>query len=98
MGADKNYSLRRELGLYPKFTTKDSHMSLPRSRSHNGPTNPRNKPQAILKQKHDSRSKGLSCPAGHLADCPQPPGGPFARARRTVRELRRTVRKMTTNL
>jgi hypothetical protein len=47
--------------------------------------------QAILKRKHDSRSKGLSCPAGHLADCPQPPGGPSARTLQTVRELRRTV-------
>jgi hypothetical protein len=36
---------------------------LPRSRSHNGPTNPRNKPQTILKRKNNSRSNGLSCPA-----------------------------------
>jgi hypothetical protein len=49
MGADKNSSPKRELGLYPKFTTKDSHTSLPRSHSHNGPTNPRNKPQTIPK-------------------------------------------------
>jgi hypothetical protein len=38
---------------------QDSHMSLPRSRSHNGPTNPGNKPQTIPKRKHDTRSKGL---------------------------------------
>jgi hypothetical protein len=63
MGADKNSSPKRELDLCPKFTTKDSHMSLPRSRSHNRPTNPRNKPQTIPKRKNDSRSKGLSNPA-----------------------------------
>jgi hypothetical protein len=45
MGAYKNSSPNRELSLYPKFTTKDSHTSLPRSRSHYVPTNPRNKPQ-----------------------------------------------------
>jgi hypothetical protein len=28
MGADKNSSPNRELGLYPKFTTKDSHTLL----------------------------------------------------------------------
>jgi hypothetical protein len=43
MGADKNSSPKRELSLDPKFTTKDSHTSLPRSRSHDGRTNPRNK-------------------------------------------------------
>jgi hypothetical protein len=62
MGADKNSSPKRELGLYPKFTTTDSHTSLPRSRSHNGRTNPRNKLQTIPKRKHEARSKGLSCP------------------------------------
>jgi hypothetical protein len=40
MGANKNSSQKRELGLCPKFTTKDSHTSLPRSCSHNRPTNP----------------------------------------------------------
>jgi hypothetical protein len=93
MGADKNFSPKRELGLCPKFTTKDSHTSLPRSRSHNGPTNHRNKPQTIPKRKHDSRSEGLSCPAVHQVDCPRPPGGPSARVWWTVRGLRRTVRK-----
>jgi hypothetical protein len=53
----------------------------------------RNKPQTIPKWKHNSRSKGLECPEGHVADYPQPPGRPSARARRTVRELRRTVQK-----
>jgi hypothetical protein len=76
MGADKKSSPKREVGLYPKFTTKDPHMSFPRSRNHNGPTNPRNKPQTIPKRKHDSRSKGLSCPVAHQADRPRPPGGP----------------------
>jgi hypothetical protein len=70
MGADKNSSPKRELDLYPKFTATDSHTSLPRSRSHNGLTNPRNKPQMIPKRKHEARSKGLSCPAGALADSP----------------------------
>jgi hypothetical protein len=74
MGADKNSSPKRELGLYPKFTTKDSHTSLPRSRSHYGPTNPRNKPQTIPKRKHETRSKGLSSPANTLADSSRPWG------------------------
>jgi hypothetical protein len=73
-------------------------MSLPRSRSHNGPTNSRNKPQTIPKRKHDSRSKGLSCPANHQADCLRPQGGPSAWVRQTVRKLRWTVRKTFPNL
>jgi hypothetical protein len=71
MIADKNSSPKRELGLCPKFTTTDSHTSLPKSRSHNGPTNPRNKTQTIPKQTHKARSKGLSCHAGALADSPR---------------------------
>jgi hypothetical protein len=59
MGADKNSFPKRERGLYPEFTTKDSHTSLPRSHSHNGPTNPRNKPQTIPKRKHDQEAKDL---------------------------------------
>jgi hypothetical protein len=93
MGADKNSFPKRELGLYPKFTTKDSHTSLPRSRSHYGPTNPSNKPQTILKRKNKPRSKGLlSNPASTLADSPRPwadglrsPGGRSATHGRTVR-------------
>jgi hypothetical protein len=53
MEVDKNSSPKRELGLCPKSTTKDSHTSLPRSRSHNGPTNTRNKSQTNLTQKHN---------------------------------------------
>jgi hypothetical protein len=68
MGAHKSSSLRRELGLYPRFTTKDPHTSLPRSCSHSGPTNPRNKSQTIPKRKQDSRSKGLSNDAQCEAD------------------------------
>jgi hypothetical protein len=68
MGADKNSSPKRELGLCPKFTIKDSHTSLPRSRSRYRPTNPRNKLQTIPKQKHESRSKGLSNSMRHQAD------------------------------
>jgi hypothetical protein len=85
MGADKNSSPKREPSLYPEFTTKDSHTSLPRSRSHSGPTNRRNKPQTIPKRKHDSRSKGLSCPATTLADSPRTWGGRSATRGQTVR-------------
>jgi hypothetical protein len=85
MGADKNSSPKRELGLYPKFTTKDSHKSLPRSHSHNGHTNPRNKLQTILKRKHNSRSKGLNNTVQCQADDPQSWGGWSADTRRTVR-------------
>jgi hypothetical protein len=48
-------------------------MSLPRSHSHNGPTNPKNKPQTIPKRKRNSKSKGLSSSALDQADCPQAP-------------------------
>jgi hypothetical protein len=85
MGDDKNFSPKRELGLYPKFTIKDSHTSLLRSRSHDGPTNPRNKTQMIPKRKHESRSKGLSNPAQCLADGPRAWGGQSADTGRTVR-------------
>jgi hypothetical protein len=76
MGADKNSSPKRELGLYPKFTTKDPHTSLPRSRSHYGPTNPRNKPETILKR---VREPG--------ADSPRTLGGRSATHGRMVRSL-----------
>jgi hypothetical protein len=63
--------LRRvELGLCPKSTTKDSHTSLPRSRSHNGLTNPRNKSQTNPTRKHNSKSKRLRQSGKHQADCP----------------------------
>jgi hypothetical protein len=88
MGADKNSSPKRELGLYPKVTTKDSQMSFLRSLSHYGPTNLRNKPQTILKRKHEPRSKGLSNPASTLADSPRPWGGRSAVTGRTVRNPR----------
>jgi hypothetical protein len=86
MGADKNSSPKRELSLYPKFTTKNSHMSLPRSCSHYGPTNPGNKPQTIPKRKHESRSKRLSNPAQCQADGPRAWGGQSADTGRMVRE------------
>jgi hypothetical protein len=35
--------LLQELDLWPKVTSKDLYTNLPRSRSHNGPTDPRNK-------------------------------------------------------
>jgi hypothetical protein len=88
MGADKNSSPKRELGPCPKFTAKDSHMSLPGSRSHNGPTNRRNKAQTISKRKHNSRSKGLSNPAQCQADSPRGRGGRSADTGRTVRDPR----------
>jgi hypothetical protein len=88
MAADKNSSPKRELSLCPNFTTKDSHMSFPRSRSHNGPTNPRRKPQTIPKQKRNSRSKGLSSSARHQADSPRWPGRWSTRHGRTVRGTR----------
>jgi hypothetical protein len=88
MGANKNSSPKRELGLYPKFTTTDSRTSLPSSCSHNGPTNNRNKPQTNPKRKHEARSKGLTCPAGALADSPRPWGGRSAITVQTVRDHR----------
>jgi hypothetical protein len=75
MGADKNSSPKRELGLCPKFTTKDSHTSLSRSCSHNRPTNPRNRPQLNPTRKNNSKSKGHRQSGKYLADCPQCPGG-----------------------
>jgi hypothetical protein len=42
---------QRENLLNSKITTKDSHTSLPRTRSHNGPTNRRNKSKQVAKQK-----------------------------------------------
>jgi hypothetical protein len=75
-----------EFGLYPKFTTTDSHTSLPRSRSHNGHTNPRNKPQLKPTRQHNSKSKGLRQSGKHQADRPQCPGGLSARRAQTVRE------------
>jgi hypothetical protein len=86
MGADKNSSPKRELGLCPKFTTKDSHTSLSRSRSHNVPTNPRNRPQLNPTQKHNSKSKGHRQSGKYQADCPECPRGLFARRARTIRE------------
>jgi hypothetical protein len=92
MGADKNSSPKRELSLNPKFTTKDSHTSLPKSRSHDGRTSPRNKPQTIPKRKHEPRSKGLSCSTAVQADGPQPWGGLSATTTRTICTTRWTVR------
>jgi hypothetical protein len=86
MGADKKFFPLVEFGLYPKFTITDSHTSLPRSRSHNGPANPRNKPQLNPTRKHNSKSKGLRQSGKHQADCPQCPSELSARRARTVRE------------
>jgi hypothetical protein len=66
---------------------------LPRSSSHNGPTNPRNKPKLKATRKHNSRSKGLRQSAlpgrtvrGDQADDPRGAGGRSARSRRTVQK------------
>jgi hypothetical protein len=68
-----------------KFTTKDSHTSLPRSCSHDGPNNPRNKPQTIPKRKRNSRSKGLSNSAEVQVDGPRPSSGQSVKHNRTSR-------------
>jgi hypothetical protein len=60
-------------------------MSLPRSRSHNVPTNPRNKPQTIPKQKQNSRSKGLSNSVQAQVNGLRWPGGLSPWGRWTVR-------------
>jgi hypothetical protein len=68
-------------------------MRLPRSHSHNRPTNPRNKPKLKATQKRNSRTKDL----GNLhslgqtirveaADCPQGLSGPSASTGQTVRK------------
>jgi hypothetical protein len=88
MGDDKNSSPKRELGLCHKFTTKDSNTSFPRSRSHNGPTNPRNKLQTIPKRKRKSRSKRLGNSTQHQADGPRGWGGRSADTGWTVRDPR----------
>jgi hypothetical protein len=88
MGADKNSSPKRELGLCHKFTTKDSNTSFPRSHSHNGPTNPRKKLQTIPKRKRNSRSKRLGNSTQHQADGPRGWGGRSADTGWTVRDPR----------
>jgi hypothetical protein len=82
MGADKNFSPKRELGLCPKFTTKDSHTSLPRSRSHNRPTNPRNKHKRSRSESETQEAKNLAALRStrrtirkHRADRPRGLGG-----------------------
>jgi hypothetical protein len=69
-------------------------MSLPRSHSPNGPTNPRNKSQTNPTRKHNSKSKGLSLSGKHQADCPQVGGGPSEIATQTSSSApkKRTVR------
>jgi hypothetical protein len=83
MGANKISP--RENRLSPKITTKGSHTSSPRSCSHDGPTNPRNKSQRKPKRKHNSKREELRQFAVHRAnrrqegggvDCSQGPGGP----------------------
>jgi hypothetical protein len=77
--------------LSSKITTKDSHTNLLWSRSHNGPTNPRNK-SLDAKRKHNLRSKALSQICLSRTDRPwgwfEPSmlySGPSVGQRRTVR-------------
>jgi hypothetical protein len=97
MGADKNSSPKRELGLCPKFTTKDSHTSLPRSSSQNGPTDPWNKPKTIPKRKRNQRRKGHRNFARTQADGPRAPGGLSVTLEQTVRKLQQNLQKCTSN-
>jgi hypothetical protein len=69
-------------------------MSLPRSRSHNGPTNPRNKPQLKPTRKRNSRSKGLRLSAQPGADHPRGGDALSAGARRTIRKHKADRLKM----
>jgi hypothetical protein len=97
MGADKNSSPKRELGLCPKFTTKDSHRvcqgrvvttDLPTLE-----TNPKQSRSESTTQKakdlatlHSARRTVREL----RADCPRGLGGPSARHRRTVRKRPQT--------
>jgi hypothetical protein len=95
MGVDKNSSPKSQTRLCPKFTTKDSHTSLPRLSSHNRPTNPENTSQTNHKRKRNSRSKGLSQSVVPGADCPHGLGGPSAGFRRTIRRYGTNCPKRT---
>jgi hypothetical protein len=97
MGVDKNSSQGMNSAYAPNPQPR-THTSLPRSRSHNGPTNPRNKPQTNPKRKCNSRSKWLRQSAylgrtvrmegrtvrGAKADCPHGQVGPYANSSRTT--------------
>jgi hypothetical protein len=92
MGADKNYSPKREPDLCPKFTTKDSHTNLPRSRSHkdlpNLGTNPKQSRSGSTTQEANdlatlrSARRTVRKPG---ADGPRTLGGRSATHSRTVR-------------
>jgi hypothetical protein len=82
MGADKNSSPKRELGLDPKFTTKDFHTSFQGhvvmtdvptlgtnpKRSQSGSTNQEAKDLAV-------RQQSRRTVRGPGANCPRPPRG-----------------------
>jgi hypothetical protein len=105
MGADKNSSPKRELGLCPKFTTKDSHAILPGSRSHNGPTNPRNKLQKQSQSgSTNQEAKDLAAlrdtrrtVRGDRADSLRGTGGRSAGHGWTVRKRKSTLQWRTLN-
>jgi hypothetical protein len=84
MGANKNSSRRMNSAYATKLTTKGTHTSFPKSHSHNGPTNPRNKPQLKATRKRNTRSKGLWRSAQPGADRPRGGSGLSARAWRTI--------------
>jgi hypothetical protein len=93
MGADKNSSPKRELGLSPKFTTKDSHTGLPRYRRHSGPTNPSSNLKQSQSESETQRAKGLAAlhwtrqtVRKHRADRPRGLGILSADTRRTFRK------------
>jgi hypothetical protein len=76
MRADKNFSEKTRLS--PKITIEGSHTNLLRLHSHNGPTNPRNKPKLKAKRKHNSRTTRENL---------QVLNGPSVRGVQTVRQL-----------
>jgi hypothetical protein len=91
MGVDKNSSQKIKLDLYPKFTTKDSHTSLPRSvvtadlptlvtnpkRSQSGSTTQEAKDLAVLR-------KPWRTVREDRADSPRPSGGRSVKRNRTT--------------
>jgi hypothetical protein len=77
MGADKNSSPKRELSLDPKFTTKESHTSSPRSRSHTDVPTLRTNPKRSQSGSTNQEAKDLAVlqqsrwtVRGPEADCP----------------------------
>jgi hypothetical protein len=94
MGPDKNYSPKRELSLCPKFTTKNLHTSLPRSRSHDGPPTLGTNSKQSQSESETQGAKDLATLRNtrktvrkHLVDRPCGLGGLSAGPRRTIRKI-----------